>query len=70
MSTSDETARIDALEMRFADQDRTLSDLNDVITAQWRKIDALEREIARLKDEFQNMAMKLPEAPEPPPPHY
>lgn len=70
MVSSDETARIDALEMRFADQDRMLGDLNEVITSQWRKIDALERELARLKDEFQNIAMKLPEGPEPPPPHY
>ena len=70
MVSSDETARIDALEMRFADQDRMLGELNEVITSQWRKIDALERELARLKDELQNIDMKLPEGPEPPPPHY
>lgn len=66
---SDNSARLDALEMRMAHQDRMIAELNDVITSQWRKIDALERQAARLREDVQN-AGATREAPEPPPPHY
>jgi len=62
-------ARIDALETHIAHQDRTVAELNDMVAAQWRKIDALERQIARLREEFLNLSQPR-EAPEPPPPHY
>jgi len=65
----DQAARLEALEVRIAHQDRMLADLNDVITAQWRKIDALERQLAKMIEEYQNMTPPR-EAPEPPPPHY
>ena len=38
--------RIDALEMRLTYQDETIETLNQTITAQWHKIDALTRQIA------------------------
>lgn len=66
---SDYAARLDTLEMLIAHQDRTIAELNDVITAQWRKIDTLERQVAQLREEFQNIAAPR-DAPEPPPPHY
>ena len=65
----DHSARLDALEMHFAHQDKLISELNDVIAAQWRKIDALERLLRRLRDELQSNAPQR-DAPEPPPPHY
>ncbi|MDB5570944.1 MAG: slyX [Hyphomicrobiales bacterium] len=61
--------RLDALEMRAAHQDAMIADLNEVITAQWRKIDVLERQLARLREEFQTMGPQR-DGPEPPPPHY
>ena len=61
--------RLDALEAHFAHQDRLIAELNEVITAQWRKIDALERHIGRIRDEVQTMGDPR-EGPEPPPPHY
>ena len=63
------SARLEAIEIRIAHQDHTISELNDVIAAQWKVIDALRREHMRLKDEMQGMAPHR-EAPEPPPPHY
>jgi len=63
------TGRLDALETRFAHQERTISELNEVITSQWAKIDMLERQFLRLREEVQNMAPAR-EGPEPPPPHY
>ena len=65
----DPSARLDALEMRIAHQDRMMADLNEVITAQWRRIDVLERQVAHKREEFQNIGPPR-DGPEPPPPHY
>ncbi len=65
----DFSSRLDALETLVAHQDRMIAELNDVVTTQWRKIDALERQVAQLRDEFQNIG-PVRDAPEPPPPHY
>ncbi len=61
--------RLDALEIRIAHQDKTISELNDVITAQWGKIDLLDRKLAQLREEIQYMGSSR-DGPEPPPPHY
>ena len=45
--------RIDALEMRLTFQDETIETLNQTITAQWKQIDALTRQIAELKERLQ-----------------
>jgi hypothetical protein len=39
--------RIDALETRLTFQDETVETLNRTITEQWRKIDALTRQVAQ-----------------------
>ena len=64
---SDHT-RIDELEMRIMHQDKALADLNDVVLAQWRKIEALERQLKRVTDEFQNLESGA--VPIEKPPHY
>ena len=66
MSTTDQ--RIDDLEMRIAYQDKTISDLNDVITSQWKKIEMLERQLRRLDEEVQ--ALDQSDVPVTKPPHY
>ncbi|MEK4032450.1 SlyX family protein [Methylocystis sp. IM3] len=66
---SDSSSRLDRLETLMAHQERTISELNDVIAAQWRKIDALERQLLRLREDMQNID-RARDAPEPPPPHY
>ncbi len=66
---SELSERLDGLEIRIAHQDRTIAELNDVITEQWNKIAALDRQVMRLREEMQNMTPAR-EAPEPPPPHY
>ena len=63
-------ARIDALEARVAHQDRTIDDLNETITKQWKEIDGLTRQLVRLRDQLQEVRDRAPEGPEPPPPHY
>ncbi len=66
---SDFSSRLDALEASAAHQERMLGELNEVVTSQWRKIDQLERLVAQLREELQNVAPQR-DAPEPPPPHY
>lgn len=66
----DLSTRLDALEAHFAHQDKLMSELSDVLAAQWRKIDMLERQIARLREAFQTMGEPRSNTPEPPPPHY
>lgn len=62
-------SRVDALEMLIAHQERSLAELNEVVTSQWRKIDALDRLVLQLREELQNITAAR-DAPEPPPPHY
>jgi SlyX protein len=61
--------RIERIEIRLAHQDKMIADLNEVITAQWRKIDGLERQLSRLREEVQTLEPSSPQA-EKPPPHY
>jgi SlyX protein len=62
-------SRLDALETLVAHQDKTIGELNGAINAQWRKIDALERQVAKLHAEIQSIEAPR-DAAEPPPPHY
>ena len=62
--------RIPNLEARIAEQDRVIADLNDMVVAQWRKIDSLDRRVGELRDEFEAAALARPDGHEPPPPHY
>jgi len=65
------TARVDALEMRAAEQERTIEDLNATVLAQWKEIESLNRKIARLGAQVQELEAQAPSGePEPPPPHY
>ena len=65
------TARIDTLETRLAHQDRMLEDLSTTITTQWKEIENLTRQIARLGDQMQDLRDGAgSEGSEPPPPHY
>ena len=63
------TTRIDELEMRMAHQDRTIADLNDVITAQWKKIEVLENQLRRMGEELQSLEPS-DTATNQKPPHY
>ena len=68
---SDLEARIDALEMRIAHQDRTIEDLNQTVIAQWKQIDALRRQLAEVLDRVQEVEDNAGgSAPDRPPPHY
>jgi SlyX protein len=67
-----DTARLDTLETRIAHQDEVIEDLNITVIAQWKEIDRLKRQVARLMDQAANPAQAMSADPgsEPPPPHW
>ncbi|MDP3493935.1 MAG: SlyX family protein [Hyphomonadaceae bacterium] len=67
-----DTSRLDALEIRIAHQDEAIEDLNGMITAQWKEIDRLTRELAKLEDRLASAEVSMGSEPgeEPPPPHW
>jgi SlyX protein len=70
MSESSLEARIEALEARLMFQDVTIETLNETVTTQWREIDALKRQIAKLNERLQEAEASLPRPANEPPPHY
>lgn len=70
MSEASLENRIEALEARMMFQDVTIETLNETVTTQWREIDALKRQIARLNERLQEAEAGLPRPANEPPPHY
>jgi SlyX protein len=62
--------RIDTLETRLTYQDETIEQLNQTITAQWKQIDALTRQIAQLGERLQEAEANAPGPANERPPHY
>jgi SlyX protein len=62
--------RIDALEMRLAYQDDTIETLNQTVTAQWKQIDMLTRQVAQLSDRVQESETNASTPTNERPPHY
>ncbi len=67
-----DTSRLEALETRIAHHERMIDDLNQTITAQWKDIDRLKRELQRLGDRVATTEAAMGPDPgdEPPPPHW
>jgi len=64
------SARIDELEARLTFQDDTIETLNQTITSQWLKVDALTRQVAALSDRLREAEASMPKPASEPPPHY
>jgi SlyX protein len=62
--------RLDALESRVAYQDETIETLNATITAQWKQIDGLNRQIAMLSERLQEAEAGQGAPANERPPHY
>jgi SlyX protein len=62
--------RIDVLETRLTFQDVTIETLNNTITAQWHKIDALTRQVTQLNERLQEAEAGTHEVGDELPPHY
>ena len=64
--------RVEALEMSRAHQERAIEDLSEALAAQWKQLEALNRQVVRLADQVQEAQASAGggEVPDPPPPHY
>ncbi|SFH94218.1 SlyX family protein [Bradyrhizobium sp. Gha] len=62
--------RIDTLETRLAYQDDTIETLSQTITAQWKQIDGLTRQLAQLRERLQEAEASAPGPSNERPPHY
>ena len=62
--------RVTELEIRMAHQDKTIGELNDVITAQWKKLEMLERQLRHLGEELEAVGSGEGPAANQKPPHY
>ena len=62
--------RLEALEMRLTYQDETIETLNQTVTAQWKQIDTLTRQVAELNDRMRESEANRPGPANEPPPHY
>ncbi len=67
---TDLKARLETLEAHVAHQDRTIEELNETVTVQWKDIDALKRQLNRLDDQLREVEAGLPAPPNQKPPHY
>ncbi len=67
---TDLTDRIDGLEIRIAEQDRVLEDLNTTVTTQWSLLEALRRDLVRITERLGDAESRLPGEPDRLPPHY
>jgi SlyX protein len=70
MSEKQLSERVDALESRLAYQDQTIEQLNETITAQWKQIDVLTRQLAALTERLQEAEASAPSPGNERPPHY
>lgn len=62
--------RVEALEVRLTYQDETIETLNATITAQWKQIDALTRQVAALGERLAEAESGSGAPRNEPPPHY
>ena len=66
---SDETDRIDRLELRLTEHEAVIEDLNATVTAQWRALDALTVQLRALGEQVREASVGARGDLEPPP-HY
>ncbi len=66
-----EDDRIIALEEMAAHQSKTIDELSDQLTAQWKLVEQLKRTVERLSERLLGLEEQTLEAPaNTPPPHY
>ena len=70
-SSDDMTARVEALELAVAHQQRTIDDLSDALTEQWRAAETLRRQVDRLSERLAEIEPQAgQQVPIDRPPHY
>ncbi|MBL4888397.1 MAG: SlyX family protein [Candidatus Lindowbacteria bacterium] len=70
--TDDLEARVQTLEEALAHRDSELQDLSDMVSQQWKRIEAMESELNRTKDRIITLEDDVGQGPEADqkPPHW
>lgn len=70
--SEDLEARVQALEEALAHRDSELQDLSDMVSQQWKRIEAMEGELNRTKDRIITLEDDVGQGPEADqkPPHW
>lgn len=70
MSAAD-ADRLVALEIRYAEQERTLAELSDELARQWKTIERMQGKLDALTERFLALEEQaMPDAPVTKPPHW
>lgn len=68
---NDETERLTALEVRHAEQERTIEELSGQVAEQWRTIERLRRRVELLTERLLGLEERTaPDIPVTKPPHW
>lgn len=67
---TDDAERLEALEIRLTHQDRTIEELNAVVTQQWTTIEHLRRRLDAMEEQVRSGGYIADPSSEKPPPHY
>ena len=70
MNENELSTRVDTLESRLTYQDETIEQLNATLTALWKQIDALTRQLALLSERLREAEANAPAPASERPPHY
>ena len=62
--------RFEALEIKVAFQEELIQQLDEALISQQNQITQLQGQLKILRSEFKSLENQMPNAPEPPPPHY
>ncbi len=63
--------RVTELEIRVAEQERTIEELSSVMTEQWKRVEQLAKKLGSLTDRFLELEEQTaPDVPVTKPPHW
>lgn len=66
-----EDERLVALEIRYAEQERTIAELSDQLAAQWKTLERMQKKLDALTERFLALDERAaPETPVTKPPHW
>jgi SlyX protein len=70
MASADVEKRFEDLEVKVAFQEELIQQLDEALISQQQQITELQSQLKILEGEFRTLESQMPDAPEPPPPHY
>ena len=68
--SSDQSARLNDLEAKFAFQDDHIRKLDEALQEQQKQLDLMNTRLGSLLQQLKSVESGIPEGEEPPPPHY